>query len=357
MLYYWLILQRLRGPRGAAMLALALVAAGTVISALGALQILFRPHDLVNASTIGQHFVTAVYQDENNLALLIDRALPMALALVLAPGWVALFAAERRPADRLTAERWAQGLLLCASALMTYILYRTGSRGGEVATLVCVAMIVVVWQWRKTAALVGVAVAAALALLLARHRIDSFLNGSHGLSNGAHQSVWRSALRMVRDHPVFGVGPDNFLYYYSNDESCAPGHVANWYYRQDNQTNFDRCLSHPHNMFLDFWLSTGILGLLAGLALLGVFALLGYRLLCSADAKRKGPLLGALAAMLALVIHGQVDNSYFQPDLAVFFWLCTGIVTLLHRDLQGTRASGTPGRLSAAEEYARRPLL
>jgi O-antigen ligase len=144
---------------------------------------------------------------------------------------------------------------------------------------------------------------------------------------------------MLHDHPIFGVGPDNFLYYYSNDSKCARGHIANWYYRQDNKTNFERCISHPHNMVLDFWLSTGILGLLAALVLLGMFAVLGLRMLRSADAKRRGPLLGAMLAMLALVVHGEVDNSYFLPDLAVYFWLCLGIVTLLYSE---SRADGSP---------------
>ncbi len=330
MLYYWLILKRLRGPRGATLLVLALAAAGSVISALGAWQILFRPHDLVNASTIGQHFVAAVYQNENNLSLLIDRALPAALALILAPGWVPLFAAGREPGSRRIDEHWIQGALLCASALMVYILFRTGSRGGEVAAVVCAAALVLVCQWRRKPALAGLAALAIVALLLAHYRVSTFLSGGHGLSNGAHQSVWRSALRMVRDHPIVGVGPDNFLYYYSNDDACAPHHIAHWYYSQDNQTNFERCISHPHNMFLDFWLSTGLLGLVAALALLGLFAVLGLRLLRRADASRKGPLLGALAAMLALVVHGEVDNSYFLPDLAVYFWLCIGVVTILH---------------------------
>ncbi len=332
MLYYWLVLQRLRSQQGAALLALALAAAGTVIAALGAWQILFRPHDLVNASTIGQHFVAAVYQNENNLALLIDRALPMAFALAIEPGWMTLFSSAPQPGESRRTERWVQGGLAFACALMAYILYRTGSRGGELATLICAAALMIAWQRRNRIALAVAAGVAVLALILVRHRIADFLNGSHGLSNGAHESVWRSAVRMLRDHPIFGVGPDNFLYYYSNDSTCAPNHIAHWYYSQDNQTNFERCISHPHNMILDFWLSTGILGLIASLALLGMFAILGVRALRSAAIAQRGPLLGSLAAMLALVIHGEVDNSYFLPDLAVYFWLCLGIVTLLQDD-------------------------
>jgi O-antigen ligase len=95
--------------------------------------------------------------------------------------------------------------------------------------------------------------------------------------------------------------------------------------------NFERCISHPHNLFLDFWLSTGFLGLLAGLWLIGLFAVHGLKAYMAAEAPWRGPLLAALIAMLALVAHGQVDNSYFLPDLAIFFWLCLGVVAIWER--------------------------
>jgi O-antigen ligase len=315
---------------GAALLAASTAATGTVIAILGLLQIVFRPGDMVFATNISppQHFVRAVYGNENNLALLIDRALPMALALAIFPGWVLLFSCGRHWSLRGIAVRAVQTTLVLCSLLMAYILYRTGSRGGEAATGLCVAILYVVWQWRNRVALAGGGAVIVAAAFLARHRISSFVNGSHGLSNGAHTSVWRSALRMIHDHPIFGVGPDNFLYYYSNDASCAPGHIKNYYYSQDNQTNFERCISHPHNMFLDFWLSTGILGLASAVVLIGLFAVLGILAFKAADTSWKGPILGALVAMVAFVAHGEVDNSYFLPDIAVFFWLCLGIVTL-----------------------------
>jgi putative inorganic carbon (HCO3(-)) transporter len=139
---------------------------------------------------------------------------------------------------------------------------------------------------------------------------------------------------MLRDHPLFGVGPDNFLYYYSNDSACAPGHIAHYYYVQAG-INFERCISHPHNMFLDFWLSTGVLGLLAWLWLLALVTVLGLQALRRAQPVWRGPLLAALMGVLALVVHGEVDNSYFLPDLSAIFWLCAGVVALWRREAPG----------------------
>ncbi|HWE61162.1 MAG TPA: O-antigen ligase family protein [Chloroflexota bacterium] len=384
LLFYWLILQRVHGPAGAARLALAAVGAGVLVALLGLGQLLFRPHDLIVATYIPgtPRLVHAVYGNENNLALLLDRAIPMALALALAPGWLGAFRAwragssiqvpfdhagegalaaeaglpgagsaiqgddplvpydDRSVAGAITLERAWQLTLVVASALMLFILYRTHSRGGEATVAVCLAVLFAYWQRRRPQVLAGGVVIVALATIALRHQIqDKIING-HGLTTDARFSIWDSGVRMLRDHPYFGVGPDNFLYYYSNDSSCAPGHIANWYYQQQNAqgvpVNFERCVSHPHNLFLDLWLSTGFLGLLAGLALLVLFVLVGLRALRHADTRWRGPILAALIAMLAFVVHGQVDNSYFLPDLSVLFWLCLGIVALWDQHVLAT---------------------
>ena len=375
LLFYWLILQRLDGVAGATLLVLAAVGAGTYVAALGALQIHFRPGDMALADHIEgatRRLVAAVYPSENNLALLLDRAIPIALALAILPCWWPLRGAAQRQAGRIAADSHPrptpaevgsqshaslpatgnqsrpplvttgimQGALLAASALMLYILYRTDSRGGALASAACLAALFVYWQRHRRAALLLAAMAALVAAVAVRHRLEDTLLKGHGLASDARISIWHSALRMGRDHPILGVGPDNFLYYYSDDKSCAPGHMIPWYYRRDNDAgqhvNFDRCISHPHNLFLDFWLSTGILGLLAALLLLGLFAVLGVRAFRLAEAGWRGPLLAVLVAMLAFAVHGQVDNSYFLPDLAVLFWLCLGVVSL------AWRATGAP---------------
>jgi O-antigen ligase len=93
------------------------------------------------------------------------------------------------------------------------------------------------------------------------------------------------------------------------------------------------CLSHPHNVLLDFWLSTGILGLLSFLWLQLVFWRAVIRLQSFAARVRATPLLvGVMAAMAASLVHGLVDNSYFLEDLSIVFWLLCGYVSWLTRE-------------------------
>jgi O-antigen ligase len=93
------------------------------------------------------------------------------------------------------------------------------------------------------------------------------------------------------------------------------------------------CLSHPHDEFLDFWLSAGILGLISYLWLLYVFWREGLRIWREPRGSRDRNLtLAVMAAMLAGMIHGLIDNSYFLVDLSLFFWLFCAVVSWVHAD-------------------------
>jgi O-antigen ligase len=131
--------------------------------------------------------------------------------------------------------------------------------------------------------------------------------------------LWRSALHMVRDHPIFGIGLDQFLNQYQGPYT-DPGHQR------------ERWLSHPHNLILDCWLSLGIIGLLvAGWTMLrfvrGVRAVIGQ-----ADPRRAALGQAVLAGMTAVIVHGLIDNSYFLQDLALTFWLFCALLQLAHPD-------------------------
>jgi lipoprotein signal peptidase len=78
-------------------------------------------------------------------------------------------------------------------------------------------------------------------------------------------------------------------------------------------------LSHPHNWILNFWLSLGVLGLIAFVWLLVRF------LRESRIHHRHWLVAGALGAVADMLVHGFIDNSYFLVDLAFVFWLCLAL--------------------------------
>lgn len=83
-------------------------------------------------------------------------------------------------------------------------------------------------------------------------------------------------------------------------------------------------LIYPHNIVLNFWLETGLLGAITFFGLLIVLLIFGYKIF--KDDKLFGAaIIGALAAF---IIHGLVDVPYFKNDLAILFWLLAAVVFL-----------------------------
>ena len=132
-----------------------------------------------------------------------------------------------------------------------------------------------------------------------------------GGTSGFRLALWHSAWQMIRDHPLLGVGPDNFLYAYRTR------YVLPTAWEEFN-------LSHPHNLVMDYAARLGILGLLSGIWLQVIFWKRAWPLRRHPDPLIRALALGAMGAMADFLAHGMVDASYFVVDLAyAFFFLFT----------------------------------
>ena len=130
---------------------------------------------------------------------------------------------------------------------------------------------------------------------------------------------------MVRQHPLFGVGLDNFLYAYRGR------YILDAAWQEPN-------LNHPHNIFLDFATRLGLLGLLAGGWL---FVNLGQQLkkaygvvTAAATAEWHPVVVGLIGTLAAILAHGLVDHSFFLVDLAFVFYLVLGTAVWLNTSFQ-----------------------
>jgi O-antigen ligase len=119
---------------------------------------------------------------------------------------------------------------------------------------------------------------------------------------------------MIRDHPVLGVGLDNFLYHYRTR------YVLPHAWQEFN-------LSHPHNLVLDFWLRLGLPGLFLLGWLLWAFFRRGWGVWrCLPQGDDRLLVLGMMAGMVGAIAHGLVDNAFFLVDLAFVFMLMAALV-------------------------------
>lgn len=297
---FYFVATRLAGTRAKARWLLnALVLSAAAIALVGLYQYVANQNIITAEESLRR--IRGFYGSPNHLALYLGRAAPIALCL-----------AAFQPRAR-----WSYVLAL---AVVGAALLLTFSIGAWVA-VVAAGLSVAALRGRRTLllSLSALAVAAAVAapVLLGLERFRSHLDFGEGTTYLRVQ-VWLAALAMIRDHPLLGVGLDNFLYYYRDLGYRLPG---GW--REPE-------LSHPHNLVFDFWLSLGLAGLgLALLLLVRFFRMAHAAYVSERDPWAHAAALGSIGSMVAFVVHGLIDNSYFLPDLAVLFWLGFAIVRVL----------------------------
>lgn len=84
-------------------------------------------------------------------------------------------------------------------------------------------------------------------------------------------------------------------------------------------------LIYPHNIILNFWLELGLLGLIGFIWLIISFFKKGLEKLTVNDQLL---IVGIMAAMVTIIVHGLIDVPYFKNDLAVLFWVIISLSIL-----------------------------
>ncbi len=336
LLYLLLALLCLRTRQDVTRLLMALVSTGFIIAVAGIIQYVFFKHTLVLESD-GIRRIHTVYGSANSIALLLDYTLPIAFAWLLAK------------------VQWQQRLLALLICIpMLGALYLTQSHGAWIAIPVALLFIAAFnAPNRKTLLICGgvLLVVAVIGILVYHNRILVFFEGhtnGHISTLTKRYYLWLTALRMIHDRPWFGFGMDNWLCYYSLNNICNAHQFHYWVVSYPPHTGIDTglreepTLSHPHNIFLQIWVSMGIFGLLAFIAVLAVFYRLFARILTRArmllptqGEQVRWMTLGVGGAMLAALVQGMGDSSFLEQDLAFCFWILV-LALLLLRWLTGT---------------------
>lgn len=277
--------------------------AGAVVSALG-LYGFFSGVGGVAFAEQGTRRLMSVYTSPNNLALFLGRCIPFGMAMFLcASGTVRKISAAAVTLLMLAAYALTQSagaaILGFPMALATVLLLWHPRRGGLIlAGLVVLGLI-------------------ALPILSQIPRLQGILNLQR-TSSLVRTQLWTASVSLIREHPITGVGLDQFLYAYRS-RYILPEAWA------------EPDLSHPHNVLLDFWVRLGIAGVAAFAVLQSAFWRAGIKAwrrfwrVPPRDPLLAAVLIGACGAMANVLAHGLVDNSYFVTDLAYAFCFIIGI--------------------------------
>ncbi|MBI2845476.1 MAG: O-antigen ligase family protein [Chloroflexi bacterium] len=295
-IFYWLLTRMPLDETKISRLVQAVLVSAVLLSLIGLFQYFFTDQ-VITAE--GVRRIHAFYGSPNNLALFLGRALPLALAFLI-------FGAESK-------KRWSYLLSAVAIGLALFLTY---SRGALFLGVPASVLFLAWFKGRRTFVVaLGVMFLALLLLvpLTGTERFASLLDLESG-TGFLRLQLWESTLDMIRDHPLFGVGLDNFLYQY-------PRYIKPGAWPEPD-------LSHPHNFLLHWWVSLGIAGVVTFLWMVIGFFRSGFRLLQSHALTESQwvIVIGLMASMVAGLAHGLVDQSYFLVDLAFLFFLSLGIV-------------------------------
>ncbi|MBN1286595.1 MAG: O-antigen ligase family protein [Anaerolineae bacterium] len=306
----------------------ALLASGVVVAVIGFYHFARGTHVIV--AEAGTHRLASVYGSPNSAALFLGACVGIVLGVLFSP---------RRHGEHGEDERKEDGkrvsLFAALAASLRFVV--SGSRrraayalagvivlGAGVLTQsmgfillgfpAALAMTLLLGYGRRAVPLlVGLAVVAVIAFIpLTRlsPRAANLFNFTSGTSF-IRILVWQGTLNMIAEHPILGVGPDQFLYQYRSRYILPAG----W-------TEPD--LSHAHNYFLDHWARLGIVGLALAVAMQVAFWRAAYRTWRRGGARRAlaAGLMGAMAYFMA---HGLVDTPFFVVDLNYTYALLTAL--------------------------------
>jgi len=142
-------------------------------------------------------------------------------------------------------------LLLCGAV------FASGERLVSTLTVAGLALAAVLQKGavRRTLTVgLGLVVAAGLALAVSNHKVvnryvDQTMTIVDDLGNSGYGEIWRSALHIIAQRPIVGVGLKNFRVACHDPAFALPASIGL------------RCGTHPHNLYLEWLLGSGVVGL------------------------------------------------------------------------------------------------
>ena len=299
-------------------LVLAAIVAGAILAAgYGIIQ---PP----NSGTAYEGRVTGTIGDPNELAAALLAGLALAAGFLLARA--------RFPVARLSP---ALAIPLCVGGIFLSL-----SRGGLVALgALLVAGTVLAGRWRLAVTAILVAVVAGglvyftqFAPLPARERITTLKGGS------GRSDLWTVGLRMVRAHPIGGVGVGNF-------EAASPQYVLQPGALQRTDLIFSAKPKIAHNTYLQVMAESGVPGVLLFLGI--VLGCLALALRAARISARDGDrAMEAFARSLLLALIGMLVADFFiTQTYSKLLWallaLCPALLGVARREAAASSAAGT----------------
>lgn len=288
--------QSLRDRREIWLVVAAVLAAATGV-ALQTIVPIIQGVDAVTALTRA----TGNVIDPNLFAGYLVLVIPLALALGIAMRW-----------------RWGPMVAGVVMLVFGAALVATLSRGGWLGFFAAALTMVVLLPGRRRVVL---AVAGSVLLVLVAGGLGGPVADRLGTAAGASPlqtfadriPIWAASVEMLKQHPIFGLGLNNF---------------GNYIGAYDPSLD----VNQAHDLFLNIAVERGLLGLITFLIfLVALFRTSIAAVLRAPDGRYRVLAAGVMASFVAFIADSLFDVAYYDYKILLLFWLLAGIAACLPR--------------------------
>lgn len=188
--------------------------------------------------------------------------------------------------------------------------FLTNSRNAWLGFGLGCLVLIIIFSWKLVLIFGGVGV---LGLFIPQifKRLNQIFDSSQNI---ARIKLWKIALHMIKDHPVFGIGNGNYASLYDKYASKYPE------LRNGNYTSFP-C----HNTYLKIQAELGIIGSLSFVGILVSAWLNVKKIISNKNEFINTFYTGFLASMIAFYFMNVFDNLFFVPKTTTYFWMLLAI--------------------------------
>lgn len=184
-------------------------------------------------------------------------------------------------------------------------IYFTGSRNSFLGILVGGIVLALIYSWYF---LIGLGAVAIIAFVIppVRSRILQIAVGDEG-----RIQIWRTALKMIQEHPLRGVGNGNFIELYDS-------YVAKYkYLAYKNYSHYP-----SHNSYLKIESELGIVGGLSFISIIINTIIKIKKVIVTVEDKKINLFyIGFFASVAAFIFMNLIENLFFVPTVVVYFWI------------------------------------
>lgn len=324
-----------------------LVASAVMKYSLGWWKWFFRS-SLVMSVLIGIDAFRDFYSDPNHVGYRIFGNLGNSSYLgvyALASFFICLFFIVRKLhiKDNHTKDgQWVSFLIYSLIGIFNLVvLFNTGTRGsfiGLVIGLACASVLIVLFEKKnkilRNTGVVLIVIALLFISTLGASKESQFVKKSDMLSRfaelvtfdfkgilenqgKARSLLWNIAWEGVKEKPVFGWGLENFHYVFAEHYTPAMSEQEHW---------FDR----SHNVFMDWMIGAGVVGLLSYLALFGSAGFILWRKR-EEDLKVPGAMSIAERAVISGGLIAYLCHNIFVFDNLTSYILFFAVLAFLHQ--------------------------